>query len=80
MLAFAQPAAHPAPGYPPSNSVQRSERHMTRPMRRSCDMRHDRRGQDIREHCAGRSVIQRNTDHRRACGEKNILQYVTSLP
>jgi hypothetical protein len=43
-------------------------------------MRHDRRGQDIREHCAGRSVIQRNTDHRRACGEKNILQYVTSLP
>jgi hypothetical protein len=53
---------------------------MTRPMRQSCDMRHNRRGQDIHEHCAGRSVIQHNTDHRRACGDKNILPYVTSLP
>ena len=53
---------------------------MTRPMRQSCDMRHNRRGQDIHEHCAGRSVIEHNTDHRHACGENNILPYVTSLP
>jgi hypothetical protein len=56
---------------PPSNSVRRSEGNMTRPMRQSCDMRRNRRGQDIHEHCAGRSVI--HTDHRHACGENNIL-------
>lgn len=43
-------------------------------------MRHNRRGQDIHERYAGRSVIQHDTDHRCACGEKNILPYVISLP
>jgi hypothetical protein len=80
MLAFARPAAPPRAWLP------------TEQLRPTVGGKYDTHATKLphappiqvagifRSTAPGDSVIQHNTDHRRGCGEKDILPYVTSLP